>query len=46
VGDFDGDGKADIGAYHTATGTWYVRTVSGGLVLWGFPWGGPGLRSL
>ena len=28
VGDFDGDGRADIGVYRPSTATWYILTSS------------------
>jgi hypothetical protein len=39
LGDFDGDGRADVGVYRPSTGEWFiVRSGSGGLLLgWGAP---------
>src|SRR5262249_58865489 len=46
-GDYDGDGKADFGLYHRATGYWYVLKSIGGytssIVV---SWGGPGFVPL
>jgi len=35
-GDFDADGKADLAVYHPATGSWYIRSVSGTVHSWNF----------
>ncbi len=36
--DFDGDGRADIGVYHPASGQWYIRRSSNG-TLFQLGWG-------
>jgi M6 family metalloprotease-like protein len=29
IGDFDGDGKTDVGVYHSASGLWFIKPSSG-----------------
>jgi subtilisin len=44
-GDFDNDGKADIGVYRSSTGEWFIRRSSdAGLVQ--VPWGAPTLKDV
>jgi len=41
AGDFDGDGKDDLGVYDSSTGNWFVkkRGTAAGIVQQGFNWG-------
>ena len=43
-GDYDGDGRADLAVYYPATGSWYIRTLSGTTIAWGVQWGSKGMR--
>ena len=38
-GDYDGDGKTDIGFFRASTGYWYI-SLSGGGSIYGMAWGG------
>jgi len=38
-GDYDGDGRADLAVYDEVTGNWYVRRLSGSIILWAANWG-------
>jgi hypothetical protein len=44
AGDYDGDLAADLGVYDPSSGLWYIVTVSGRVLAWAQPWGGPGFR--
>jgi hypothetical protein len=39
--DVDGDGRSELALYYPPTGTWYVRKLTGEIVLSGAIWGGP-----
>ena len=41
TGDYDGDAKADVGVFRSASGTWYIRNSSTG-TLSAFSWGQAG----
>ena len=36
---YDGDLRADFAVYHPATGDWYIRRLSGGVLAAGSNWG-------
>lgn len=40
--DLSGSGRSDLVLYSEATGLWYVMTVEGEVLAWGFKFGGPG----
>ena len=40
--DYDGDGAADLAVWHGSSGKWYIRTLSGTVLLWNATWGGLG----
>lgn len=42
-GDFDGDGYADLAVYQEATASWYIVSLTRGIIAFGELWGGPGL---
>ena len=42
-GDYDGDGTDDMAIYEPESGLWFVKTVTGRMLVWGLSWGGPGL---
>ena len=51
-GDYDGDGLFDVGIYSISdlnplrygpVGDWFIRRVTGPILQWANPWGGPGL---
>jgi Tol biopolymer transport system component len=44
LNDYDGDGLSDQAIYYAFNGTWYVRSVSGGVVLSGQQWGYKGAK--
>lgn len=37
--DFNDDGRSDIAVYHPPSGLWYVRSLTGGAIIWGKQWG-------
>jgi|GEM_PF-2916618 len=43
-GDYDGVGGADLGLYDPTTGCWYISTMGGVLIAWGYPLGGIGYQ--
>ncbi len=42
IGDYDGDGIADLCMYDAYSGLWFIRTLTDTVLAWGEPWGGPG----
>ncbi|MBI3986240.1 MAG: M4 family metallopeptidase [Lentisphaerae bacterium] len=40
LNDYDGNGLSDMALYDAASGRWYIRTTSGGLMVWGDSFGG------
>ena len=42
INDFNNDGRSDLAVYYTATGQWFVLSLSPlRIVHYGFQWGGP-----
>lgn len=42
IGDFNGDGKADLAVYHEATGNWFIQKLNGTTLGYAVNWGFPG----
>ena len=43
LNDYDGDGKADLAVYDTGEYRWYIRTITGTVIVGGDLWGASGL---
>ena len=42
-GDYNGSGLYDMAVYDQENGAWFIRTISGELILWNEIWGAQGL---
>ena len=45
-GDYNGDGIEEMSIYDEFTGTWYIKTISGQILCWAYPWGGMGMKAV
>lgn len=45
-GDYNGDGRADLGVYDNAVGKWYIQGMASNVLAWDYAWGYTGTHGL